>query len=431
MIPLRTDRPLRTTPWVNFTILTVNVLIFVVENMLSPEQQFWIGANFMQWPQTSTYVNDPLTSPAQPHLYQFFTSVFLHGDHWHLAGNMLFLWIFGNLVEDKLGHVRYLLFYLTGGIFAGLAHCLSSTNPALGASGAIAAVTGAFLVLFPRTNVRVLWLFLLISIIEIPSIWFIGIVIAKNLLGLLGGASGIAIVAHLGGYAFGIIFAFILLGFKIYPREPYDLVSLLKHWNRRRQFQVVTRRGYDPFGDRRPDKSSAFKDSQKRNAGKSENAASVPTTDRPTMDQAPKPPMHVEQLDPDQARQADLRQSIHQDLATGKMAEATQKFRTLIAEVPNTIMGESDQLALANQFFAQQEHVLAERMYRALLDSFPGTDPRGEVRLMLGLTLLRYLNQATEAKGYLEEAIKRLPVGENRTLAESMLGEIPSSEEPE
>jgi rhomboid family protein len=142
----------------------------------------------------------------------YLTSMFLHAGFWHLAGNCLYLWVFGDNVEDKLGHGRFLLFYLLCGIAASALHTLFNLHspiPAIGASGAIAGVLGAYFVLFPRAKVLTLLPILIFwQIIEIPAFFFLGFwFLYQFLLGVFsfGGGSGIAFWAHIGGFIAGII----------------------------------------------------------------------------------------------------------------------------------------------------------------------------------------------------------------------------------
>lgn len=145
-------------------------------------------------------------------------STFLHGGFMHIAGNLLFLWVFGNNIEDFLGHIKYLLFYLAGGIAASLAHMythLDDVIPSVGASGAVAAVMGAYLLLYPRAKVRVLVLFILITMIELSAVvvlimWFI----YQFFIGAqeLSGATEVAWMAHVGGFVFGFVGIWLLGG---------------------------------------------------------------------------------------------------------------------------------------------------------------------------------------------------------------------------
>src|SRR5262245_12446850 len=132
ILPLRTDVPLRRTPWMNWLLIVLNILIYII-SVRRPELA-------MNW----------ALDGRDPRLLNYFTYGFLHANVAHLIGNMLFLYIFGNNVNDKLGQVGYLGFYLGGSVFAGTAHVFAETAPVVGASGAVSAVTGAFLVLFPR-----------------------------------------------------------------------------------------------------------------------------------------------------------------------------------------------------------------------------------------------------------------------------------------
>jgi membrane associated rhomboid family serine protease len=139
--------------------------------------------------------------------------MFMHGNFAHIFGNMLYLWVFGDNLEDALGHARYLVFYLATGVLAGLAHVLVTAAvganpliPCLGASGAISGVLGGYIVLFPRRRVRVLWLF---SVMEVPALVAIGLWFVFQLVsgaGMLGGSlGGVAYGAHIGGFVAGLV----------------------------------------------------------------------------------------------------------------------------------------------------------------------------------------------------------------------------------
>src|SRR5262249_35658672 len=147
------------TPYMNWALIAANVLVFLVERSV--------------WPGVQQYA----LQPRNLQLYQYFTYQFLHGGIMHLVGNMLFLYIFGNNVNDRMGNWGYLGFYLGGGVFAGVVQLVTSSSPIpiVGASGSISAVTGAYLALLPRSHITLIYWFLIIGMIEIPSIWFIGL----------------------------------------------------------------------------------------------------------------------------------------------------------------------------------------------------------------------------------------------------------------
>jgi membrane associated rhomboid family serine protease len=203
MIPIRDVVPSRTTPFVTLSLIILNVLAFLYEVTLPP------GA--LQ-PFIDTYALIPADLGLATSL-SLISSMFLHGDWGHLIGNMVFLWIFGDNVEDRFGHGRYLLFYLVAGMFAALAQVIvspQSTLPIIGASGAIAAAMGAYFVLFPRSRVVMLiWLVFYIDFVEIPAVLFLGFWFLYQLIGGLDSfaldGGKIAFFAHLGGFAVGAL----------------------------------------------------------------------------------------------------------------------------------------------------------------------------------------------------------------------------------
>jgi membrane associated rhomboid family serine protease len=214
MIPLKDKNPTRHFPVVNIALIAVNVLAFIYELTLGSgleEFLFRFGSVPNAISQTiRSGVFNPLT------IATIFTSLFLHGGWLHLGGNMLYLWIFGDNVEDKLGHVRYFLFYFIGGIAATSLHVYidpMSTVPTIGASGAISCVLGAYIVLFPKARVITLVpIFIFIQIAEFPAyvilgFWFV-LQFFNGLLSLgygTAGMAGVAWWAHIGGFLAGLI----------------------------------------------------------------------------------------------------------------------------------------------------------------------------------------------------------------------------------
>jgi membrane associated rhomboid family serine protease len=173
-----------------------------------------LGANQTQPNGMACGVGTAESPPAFPHKQVWpsvLVSMFLHGSLLHLGGNMLFLWIFGNNIEDRLGRVRYLIFYLAGGVVAAAAHILlnaNSTIPVVGASGAIAAVMGAYLVWFPNAPVRTLLMFFFILVVRIRAKWLLGFWFLLQF--ATNPNSGVAWVAHVAGFAFGVLFALLV-----------------------------------------------------------------------------------------------------------------------------------------------------------------------------------------------------------------------------
>ncbi|MDQ6653511.1 MAG: rhomboid family intramembrane serine protease [Acidobacteriota bacterium] len=237
IFPLYDDNTDRTTtPIVNYVLIAINILVFVFLQQLGTNEKFTYA--FSTVPQEivtgrdvktpDRVVEHPVTgqqllipglqpTPFSVYLTLIF-SMFMHGGIAHIAGNMLFLWIFGDNVEDRMGHLRYLIFYLVCGVLASLAHVFitaalatdvgSMLIPSLGASGAISGVLGGYIMLYPTRRVTV---FLFRFLTQVPAYVAIGIWFAFQLisgLGMLGGGSqqgGVAYAAHVGGFVAGLV----------------------------------------------------------------------------------------------------------------------------------------------------------------------------------------------------------------------------------
>jgi membrane associated rhomboid family serine protease len=217
MIPIRDSVPSRRFPAVNFALIALNVLVFLFEVHQGEALQSFL----VTWSLVPARFTDPAWVASFSWLHRVSTLVtfmFLHGGFWHLLGNMWFLYIFGDNVEDRLGHPRYLVFYFLCGISSGVIHYLSdpsSTIPTVGASGAIAGVMGAYLVLYPRARVLTLIPIIIIPwFVEIPAAVFLGVWIFIQFASAALTAdqvTGVAWWAHVGGFAVGIAFLKILL----------------------------------------------------------------------------------------------------------------------------------------------------------------------------------------------------------------------------
>ncbi len=225
MIPLRDDNPTRTTPYITYVIVAVNIILFLYNGTLDPRAHNPL-AGFELVPAHlfgRSFGAPALVSP----WLTIFTSMFLHANLVHIAGNMLYLWIFGNNIEDALGHFRFLFFYLLAGFGAAMAQVLlspMSTVPMVGASGAIAGVLGAYLILFPRARVTTLLFYIFIQVVEFPASvligWWILLQVISTALsaGHVGG--GVAYAAHVGGFVTGC-FLILVMGGKRLLRSRY------------------------------------------------------------------------------------------------------------------------------------------------------------------------------------------------------------------
>jgi membrane associated rhomboid family serine protease len=218
LIPLRDHNPSGSFPYVTISLIVANSLIFLYEISLGPHLERFL-MNYGMVPFLVTHVNAIPTLGFTDVARTFFTSMFLHGGWLHVIGNMWYLWIFGDNVEDRMGHGRFLAFYLVCGLIAGLVHYglnLHSKMPTIGASGAIAGVLGAYLLCFPRARVDLLiFLFFFIDVVSVPAafvllFWFVmqffsgvfslGASTAQT-------AGGVAWWAHIGGFVSGFLLA--------------------------------------------------------------------------------------------------------------------------------------------------------------------------------------------------------------------------------
>jgi membrane associated rhomboid family serine protease len=223
MIPIRDELPTARKPFVTVGLIVANCVVFLWEivHPQAAQQDIFFAYGLIP----ARLVLDIQALPhISPGLLTIFTSMFLHGGFLHVGGNMLYLWIFGNNVEDYLGHFRFILFYLACGVVAALTDSvsdLSSTLPMIGASGAISGVLGAYLLLYPRARVVVLiWFFFFIRFIRVPAyvvlvLWFF-LQLSGILTTPINQAGGVALWAHVGGFVFGFAVIRLLGG----PRRP-------------------------------------------------------------------------------------------------------------------------------------------------------------------------------------------------------------------
>lgn len=245
MIPLRDNNPTTTRPYVLYGLIAANVLVFLVQLTGALDNLTMIPYSVVHNVRVQLAMQNggilvnqygkPVTQtlPIGPHpqWITIFTSMFMHGGFMHIAGNMLYLWIFGNNIEEALGHVRFLLFYLVAGVAAALLHIYMSLSgmgayvPTLGASGAIAGVLGAYIVLYPRAKVDTLlmlgWFW---DMIQIPAYFVLGVWFLLQLTGTFGTGGqvggGVAYWAHVGGFVSGMILI-VLFGGRGRARRQY------------------------------------------------------------------------------------------------------------------------------------------------------------------------------------------------------------------
>ncbi len=213
-IPLKDENPTRNKPIATFILIVINCLVYFY-SMTKTGMNFQIFIyQFGLIPTEIFHLSEITPDYPSPLLLSPFTSMFLHGGFMHLAGNMLYLWIFGNNIEDQLGPFKFIIFYIVSGLAASFLFVIfspSSQIPMVGASGAIAGVLGGYLVLFPRARVLTLmFLFYFIRMIYLPAkvvlgFWFVYQLIMSVIESGSGGGGGVAWLAHVGGFAFGYL----------------------------------------------------------------------------------------------------------------------------------------------------------------------------------------------------------------------------------
>jgi membrane associated rhomboid family serine protease len=385
VIPLSTDRPLRRPTLVNPALVIVNIVVYVAGSLFHQLQPEAFERVMEQ------VVMVPRELGRRP--WTIVTYAFLHGGLLHLLGNMLFLWVFGGNVEDRLGRSGYLAFYLVGGVAAGGLHALYYPNPVIGASGAVAAVTGAYLVLFPRTLIRTLLFWF--GVFEIPAWWFIGAQVAWNLLQeATGRTGGVATLAHLGGYAYGFGVGAVLLGTGLLKREVYDLFSITRQAARRREFREIEAR-------------------RRRAAAQGRNP------------HASLKPKSVDEATGE--RIAAARGEVSLRLLEGDATGAGAAYRGLLEgymAVPGAVLlSRESQYQLGNALYNAGDYATAARAYEVFLSGYPRDREAANVRLMLGVISARYLNDPVRAKREIGECLPGLDA-EHAAIAREVLAEL-------
>ncbi|WP_432798153.1 rhomboid family intramembrane serine protease [Poriferisphaera sp. WC338] len=412
IFPVKTDRPSRKKPWVNYALIAANIVIYLLTfDQIAGAQAYVIKAyqSGYNLPLDQLYKAFPVTAyylrPDDLHVYQFFTSAFLHQGIYHIFGNMIFLYVFGNNVEDRLGHVGYLFFYLAAGVVSGLGHAAFEASPALGASGAIAGVTGAFLALFPLANITLFyWVFFIIDYFEVAGIILILFRVIQDFIFNWIGTDNVAYVAHLSGYLFGFALCMALLMIRLFPREPYDMLALIERRRRQAQFKRMAAGGYSPW----------------ESQTSSENATDPGIFGRTQPDQGQDVP-HT--FAPEDQALVELRAQISAAISQHDMTRASRLYIQLMEMSSEQVMSQQHQLDIANQLMADARYDAAAQAYELFLKVYSGYADRHHVMLILGLIYARYLTQPERAKTLLEESKPRLR-GSEQELAEQVLKEI-------
>lgn len=396
IFPIGTDRPLHRPTLVNHLLLLLNLFAFcivVVGTGMEGSNFDWVVENFG-------------LSREHHEWWRFVTYGLVHAGPMHLIGNLVTLWVFGPNVEDRFGRIGYLAFYLAGGGIAGLAHMAAGPAIVIGASGAISAVTGAFLVLFPRTVVRTFVFFFLIGLFNIPAIWFICFAIARDALGAGLSGSNVSYAAHFGGYAFGFTVAMTLLLTKVLAREDYDLFYMFRQFKRRQEIREALRENSDRL--RRDDPKS-----------------------KPIVVEIPEVPIEIAQARAALSRAISANDRTSLPALYASLIATVEQARKVNADLPPSleVLSRRAQVDLANRLFEAGERAAAARAYRGFLSLYEKDPESGVVRVMLALVMVRYLEQQQQARALLEAALGVLKDrdAEHAELARRLLSEIEAS----
>lgn len=389
-IPFGTDRPQRRLPWMNYALIAANVIIYGMSHTLVQRGgpgAAEAGAVARAWERF-------MLNPAEPHLYQFLTYQFLHEGWAHIGFNMLFLYVFGNNLNEKLGHLGYLLFYLAGGVLAGCGQMLVSNAPTLGASGSISAVTGLFLVLLPRIHIRMfIWFFIYMDVWEIPSMYFILFKAGQDVFEQMTQRSGVAYMAHISGTAAGILIGVLLLATKLVQRDHYDMLAMLNRFRRRQEYRSIVAKGFDPFEGR----------------GGAGVAAGGGTT--------------ANRLSNTDSRIDSLRAEISRLLRVHQTADAAGRYLELRAIDATQVMPAQDQVDVASQLMADGQYAAAAAAYEGYLAAYPtgGVGQQEQIALMLGVIYARYAKNPERARELLQKVLPGLHNPKEREMAEGEL----------
>lgn len=385
IVPLGTDRRLHRPTLVTYWLIGLNILIFVVGAIYGSPR---VNPDGLQRIFTAFWLD-----PDHPRAWQFITYQFLHGGILHLLGNMLFLYVFGPNVEDRLGRWAFLAFYLVGGAVAGGAHFLFESDPVVGASGAIAAVTGAYLVLFPNTNIRVFVFFFIIGVFHFRAWWLIAFAIVKDLVFAGWGTDhSVARLAHLGGYVFGAVVCFALLATGLLARESYDLFSMGRQAHRRRVFRELASSGKTAWVHEAGPRAKVMKSSRNE-----------PVKDDPL---------------------AAARSEVARLVSEGDLDRAAAEWERLMELHGEVCLPRQAHLDVANHLVATARRQSAAVAYEIFLKRFSGDRQAQEVRLMLAVLSARYLNDPVRARQLIDEARRAGLRDDQQELAGSLEQEI-------
>jgi membrane associated rhomboid family serine protease len=403
IFPIGTDEPVRREAICTYALMVVTVLCFFLGQEykaipLNPELgidpadvEMVAQLTVYQW-QCPTWM--PLKNPGFE-WYQLFTYPFAQMGIWHLAVSMAFLFALGRALENKLGHMAFLALYLVGGALAGVVHILTSTAPAIGASGPVCVLIGAFLALMPNSNVRLAYFwFVSVGVLEVTGLT---VVLAYFCLDLFmtrwdPGAFSSAYTVHITGYLLGVAVGLLLLKIKYVPRGHNDLLYMISQYRRRQEFRRQIQSGSQPW-------------------------MSAPTG-TVTMPGAGAPlPAEKEQV-------MQLRAQVSKLTLAGDLDGACKAHGELVQIDPTQTLPRQVQHDVANHYFATGQHAAAAAAYERFLATYPADLDKSQVQLMLTVLYVRYLKEPGKAKAILDEVMPILTDADQKQLAQGLREEM-------
>lgn len=377
LIPIGTTIRHQRQPLVTQILIGANILIFALQWAIA-RQSGTINEVF-------PFFNELKLSSTHFHWYSLITYQFLHASWWHVLGNMLFLLPFGKAAEDRLGHIGFLVFFLGCGSLCGGLHALLSESPVIGASGSVCAVAASFLVLAPKTHIKVIYIFFLIGFIQIPSILFILFYVLFDTFGLISNMLGAnseptAWMVHLGGYLSGFIICFLLLKKSYITSSEFDLPTMLSQMNRRQQYKKMI--------------------------------------------ESTKKAMPSQKVNLKQADQAALeRNEISKLIYDRNYEKAFEQYNEAKTTFNGFVLGKHVQLELGNWLFANNYSKNGCTMFEDYLKAYPQADDIGDVALLLLAKYTRTIRNIKKAKQILKKYKKHFSE-KHLDLVESLTQEI-------
>ncbi len=378
MIPLGTDQVRRRFPVVTLTILFACAAIFLYDSTRQINDPNIMPWSFDWWvSRTSAW-------------YTFISTAFFHADLLHLASNMVILVALGSALESRLGHIAFTALFLLGAVAASFAHILTTPAPALGASGAVAAICACFMVVMPRARIRTLFFFGFISIVELPAWFYVGIFIILDILHATTGWGGnVAYTAHLGGAALGLVFGFIGIATGLIPRDHTDLLSALQRARRRSEFKALSR------------------EVERQSARGSASGASASIAD---------------------PQLAELRSTVSALISQDKLDEAADAYAALLQRYPEPsrtrVLSAKSQLAVANQLYLTRRYAQAIDAYEGYVEIYTLEPDEPRVRVLIATIALRQLNDPTRAQKALKAIRRELTDPQQHALATQLAEEV-------